>query len=312
MRAGHGPGDGQAEAAAAGVAGREPRRRGGTCRRSARARPPAAPPGRRRRRRRGRGRRRPAATAARRPRSRRGRARSRAGCAPAGAARRASPTHGAADTAAVSTVTPSAARARAASSSTTSSRSIGAAGAGAAPVVAAARNSRSRTSALHRRWCRRAGRAASGRVSALAGWAQRDLELGALAASGLCRSWEASATKLALPGAGGLEPPEHPVHRGGQAADLVVDPRRRAPAGAARSSVIASTSARIRSTRRSARPSTSQVAASERAAQHEGYADAAGAGAGSGGGLVHRLQAGADVRASPGRPAVGPVTAQSR
>ena len=92
---------------------------------------------------------------------------------------------------------------------------------------------------------------------------------------------------------GRLEPVEHPVHGDRQPPDLVVG-RRSGTRRSRSASVIVSTSVRMASTRRSARPRTSQVAGASRSSSSR-HPDRAGTRAACAAGLVHRLHAGADV-----------------
>ena len=266
-------------------------RRGGSGRRSGPG-PRPGRPGRRRGRRAGRGRRRPRPAA--RPGRRRGRARCRAGCARCagrrpGARGPARPRLGWCRCAA-----PTPARARAASSRTTSSRSI-AVGLGRRGVrVGGRQDEQVADEPLHLRGDGQqvAGRAPPGRWTP--GWASATSSCARCAASGLCRSCETSATKSRcrradassrasirfIVAASGPTSSSTPVS-GTRRSRCVLGDRRRPPA-------------RIRSTRRRAPPSTSQVPTAPAAATTTGTPSQQRP-AQRRGGLVDGLQAGADV-----------------
>ena len=83
---------------------------------------------------------------------------------------------------------------------------------------------------LHPLGCPPSRSPASRRPVGRPGWARATSSWVRNAASGLCSSCEASATKRALALDGRLQPVEHGVHRAGQPADLVVAGRHRHPA----------------------------------------------------------------------------------
>ena len=77
------------------------------------------------------------------------------------------------------------------------------------------------------------GEGASAGTSTAPDDGQGDLELRALGGQGALQVVGGVGDEVALAGAGGLEPREHAVHRGGQPADLVVDRDWSGPGGAA-------------------------------------------------------------------------------